>query len=100
MGMAEELERAQLGVKLEWCWCRELMYADDVLVADSRAELQAVLDVVEAYVLRWKIKFNSRKSNVVIVGKREAGVCRNIGEKIVEKVEESKYLGVGVDRRL
>ena len=50
MGMAEELERAQLGVKLEGCWYEVLMYADDVLVADSVAELQALLDVVESCV--------------------------------------------------
>ena len=36
MGKAEEFERAQLGVKLEGCWCGALTYADDVvLVADS-----------------------------------------------------------------
>ena len=53
MGMAEELERAQQWVKLEGCWYGALMYADDaVLVADSGAELQAMLDVAEAYVLR------------------------------------------------
>ena len=45
MGMAEELESAQLGVKLEGCWCR-------ALVADSEAELQAVVDVVEVHVSR------------------------------------------------
>ena len=32
------------------------MYADDVLVADSGAELQAILDVVEACVSRLKMK--------------------------------------------
>ena len=52
VGMAEELERAQLVVELEVCWCRALMYADVVLVVDSGAELQAMLDVVEAYVSR------------------------------------------------
>ena len=46
------------------------MYADEVvLVADSRAELQAILDVVEAYVSRWKMKFNYRKSKVMVVEK-------------------------------
>ena len=36
MGMVEELERAQLVVKLEDCWCGALIYADDiVLIADS-----------------------------------------------------------------
>ena len=60
MGTAEESERTQLGVKLEGCWCGALMYADEVvLVADSGAELQAMLDVVEAYMLKWKMKFIS-----------------------------------------
>ena len=45
MGMAEELERANLGVKLEGCWCGTLRNADDVLVVDLGAELQAMLDV-------------------------------------------------------
>ena len=62
------------------------MYANDfVLVADSGAELQAMLDVVEAYVSRWKMKFNTRKSKVMVMGK---------------KVEVFKYLGVWVDRKL
>ena len=30
MGMVEELERAQLRVKLDGYWCRALMYAKDV----------------------------------------------------------------------
>ena len=55
--MVEELERAQIGVKLEGCWCGAFVYAEDVvLVTDSRAELQAMLDVVETYVPRWKMK--------------------------------------------
>ena len=58
MGMAE----------LEGCWCGALMYADDlVLVADSGTSL---LNVVEPYVSKWKMKFNSRKSKVMVVGKR------------------------------
>ncbi len=45
------------------------MHADDVvLVSDSGAELQAMLDVVEAYVSRWNMKFNSRKNKVMVVG--------------------------------
>ena len=94
MGMAEELERAQLGVKLQGCWCGALMYADDdVLVTDSGAELQAMVDVVVAYVSRCEMKINSRKSKVMVVGKRETGVSWKIGEEIVEEVEEFKTLG-------
>ena len=48
------------------------MYADDiVLVVDSRMELQTVLEVVQACVMRWRMKFNSRKSKIMVVGKRE-----------------------------
>ena len=46
------------------------------------------------------MKFNSRKSKVMVVGKREVGLSWKIGEEIVEDVEEFKYLGVWVDRKL
>ena len=54
----------------------------------------AMSDVVEACVSRWKMKFNSRKGKVMVVGKREAGVSWKIGDEIVEEVEGFKYLGV------
>ena len=61
--MVEELERAQLGVKLEKHWCGNFMYAVDiVLVANSGMELQTMLEV--AYVMRWRMQFNSRKSKI------------------------------------
>ena len=37
------------------------------------------------------MKFNSRKSKVRVVGKREVGVSWKIGEEIVKEVEECKY---------
>ncbi len=49
---------------------------------------------------RWKMKFNSRKSKPLVVGKKERGVSWKIGEEIVEELEEFKYLGVWVDRML
>ena len=53
-----------------------------------------MLDVVEVYVSRRKVKFNSRMRKVMVVGKREAGVSWKIGEEIVEEVEKFKHLGV------
>ena len=35
MGMVEELERAQLGVKLEESWCGALMYVDDIVLVGT-----------------------------------------------------------------
>ena len=47
-----------------------------------------------------KMKFNSIKSKVIVVEKSAAGVSWKIGEEIMEEVEEFKYLGVWVDRKL
>ena len=71
----------------------------DVL-GQTGAELQAMLDVVEAYVSWRRMKFKSTKSKVMVVGEREARVSWKIGKEIVEEVEEFKYLGVSVDRKL
>ena len=55
------MERAQPGVKLEERWCGALMYADVIaLVVDSGMELQTMLEVAQAYVMRWRVKFNIR----------------------------------------
>ena len=62
-----------------------------VKVADSGAELQSMLDVVEAYVSRWKMKINNRKSQVMmVVGKMAPRVIWMIGEEIVDEAEELK----------
>ena len=38
VGMAGDLQRAQLGVKLDGCWCGALLYANDfILVVDTGA---------------------------------------------------------------
>ena len=51
------------------------MYAEDiVLVEDSGMELQAMLEVVQAYVMRWRMRFNSRKSKIMVIGKKEVGM--------------------------
>ena len=62
--MLEELEGAKIGVKIDDKWCGALLYADDVLLAGTGVELQDMLDVV-----RWKMKFDGKKSKVIAVGK-------------------------------
>ena len=42
------------------------------------------------------MKFNSRKSKIVVIGKREGGTSWKIGEEIMEEVEEFKDLGYGL----
>ena len=43
--------------------------------------------------MRWRVKFESRKSKIMVLGKREGGMSWKIGEKIIEEVEEFMYLG-------
>ena len=73
MEMVEEIERAQLGVKLEDL-CVGLLYMWMALYwwQTQWMELQTMLEVVQAYAMRWRMKFNS-KMIMVIVGKREGG---------------------------
>ena len=100
MEMVEELVRSQLGVKLKDLWCGVLLYVDDIVpVADTGMELQIMLEVVQACVIRWRMKLHRRKSKIMIVGKKEGGTSWKIDE-IMEEVEEFKYLGVWFDRKL
>ena len=55
-----------------------------------------MLDVVEVYVSWCKTNFNSRKSKIMVAGKREAGVSWKIVDEIVDEVVEFKYLGGGL----
>ena len=88
MGMVEQLERAQLGIKLEEFWCGALvcrpLCAGDGLrdgAADYVGGGSSVYDKVEDEV-------QHRKS-----GKREGGTSWKIDE-MMEEVKEFKYLGV------
>ena len=58
-----------------------------------------MLKVVQTYAMWWRMKFNSRKSTIMVVGKREGGMSWKIGEEIMEEVEEFKSLGVWFDRK-
>ena len=43
-------------------------------------------------------KFNSEKSKIMVVGKREGEMSWKICEEIMDVVEELKYLGVWFER--
>ena len=59
-----------------------------------------MLEVVQAYGIRWRMKFSSKKSKIMLVGNREGGTSWKIGEEAMEEVEEFKYLGVWFDKKL
>jgi hypothetical protein len=46
-------------------------FADDIaLIDETEEELQRLLDVASAFVIKWNLSFNFNKSKVLVVGKR------------------------------
>ena len=48
----------------------------------------SMLEVVQAYVIKWQMKFNSRNSKIMVVLKKKGGTSWKICEEIMEEVEE------------
>ena len=74
-----------------------LLYADDtIILAESASDLQIALSSLHDYCVRWDLKINISKTNVVIFsrGKVKKYPVFKIGEDIVEVKEEYVYLGV------
>jgi hypothetical protein len=45
-----------------------LLFADDIaLIAETEEELQRLLDVASAFVIKWNLSFNFNKSKVLVV---------------------------------
>ena len=79
-----------------------LLFADDIaLIAETEEELQRLLDVASAFVIKWNLSFISNKSKVLVVGKRVNRYKQwKLGSDLIEEVKEYKYLGVYFSRSL
>ena len=78
MEMLKDLEAKRLGIEVERTWCGGLLYAGNtVLLARDQVELQVMLDVVGKYV-KWRFRFNSKKSKTVMVGGKCSGGKRRL----------------------
>ena len=70
-------------------------YFEDVIVllVDTGVELLDMLDVVQDYVVKWKMKFIGKKSKVMVA--RKGGCLKwNIDGEELEVMEAFRYLGV------
>ena len=96
-GLAKKIKEVGRGVKVGYRFVR-LMYADDiVLLAESKRDLQRMLNAVTEYSRQWRFRVNPKKgkSEVMVFGKNRkeerkwwlAGV--EIGE-----TDMYKYLGI------
>ena len=50
-----------------------LLYVDDlVLISETRADLQSCLDNLQGHCQKWKLTVNSKKTNIMVVEKRQS----------------------------
>src|SRR3954468_7751237 len=82
-GLAEELNRRELGVDCFGHRVGILLYADDiVLVAETAEQLQEMLDCSSAYATQWHFRFNTKpgKSDVVVCPKQPVERVFTLGD--------------------
>jgi hypothetical protein len=77
-----------------------LLFADDIaLIAETEEELQRLLDVVSAFVIKWNLSFNFNKSKVLVVGKMvNRSKQWKLGSDLIEQGNEYKYLDSTFDQ--
>jgi hypothetical protein len=78
---------------------RGLYYADDiVLFADSENDLVHMLSLANIFANKWGLKFNSVKSQILIVGKKWSDKLWPLGNTLLKETKTYKYLGVIINR--
>ena len=74
------------------------MYADDLLVISPSPEgLQQSLNVIHKHAQDWKLKFNTKKSNIIIFsgnGQNKNKVNFKYENETLQIVEKQTYLGI------
>ena len=79
-----------------------LLYADDlVLLSESQVGLQNCLTKLKSYTKRWKLNFNYKKSNILVIGtttQRRAFLTSKwfFDNNILEQVLDYTYLGINI----
>jgi hypothetical protein len=101
-GLARAIKRVRVNSVLEGLKFNILLFADDVvLLADSRHDLQRLLDAVYGYSQKWRFVWNSTKSKILRFSSRKAPKQRYfLGFQELEVVKSFKYLGVVIQENL
>ena len=92
------------GIDLDICKIFLLLFADDlVMFAESKIELQRLLNKLYAYCTQWNLKLNIDKTKVIVF--RNGGYLRRYekwfyGESQLQVTTYYKYLGLVVSSRL
>ena len=92
------------GIDLDFCKIFLLLFADDlVMFAESKIELQRLLNKLHEYCSQWNLKVNIDKTNVIVF--RNGGYLRKYekwfyGNIQLKVVTYYKYLGLVISSRL
>lgn len=96
------MEASGIGVEIASNLINCLLFADDVvLMANSTEDLQKLLDLSHRFAMKWNLKFNSKKSKVMKIGKsKQIEGQLKLGNDALEEVREYKYLGYFLNKSL
>jgi hypothetical protein len=93
--LIQMIEESGIGIHIIAMIMNVLLYADDVaLVSSSTRDMQALLNIVEAYSLEFELKLNPDKSVLLVFNYKNESrpVVKLNGEKI-EEAHSTRYLG-------
>ena len=102
--LASEISDLNLGVQIGDENVSILMYADDVVILSENVEnMQTMINYVNQWCTKWKMKINLKKSKIMHFrkeGKVRSDTEIHLGPDIMQYVSEYKYLGVYLDEYL
>jgi hypothetical protein len=96
--MLNEIERLEIGCNVGSKFCGIMAYADDVmLLAPTLYALKKMISVCESYANNFNIKFNGRKSQLIVFG-QDVRPKIYVNNEVVKTVDEVVYLGHRINR--
>ena len=95
--ISKAIQEKNLGIKIEGTNTKipSLLWVDDVLImAETKEELQQMLDIINDIAAKYHIEFGMPKSNVMkIGGRKEAITMVPLGHQAMTQTTKYKYLG-------
>ena len=101
-GLVRAVKRARVSSVLKDIKFNILLFADDVvLLAESRHDLQVLLDAAYGYGQKWRFNWNCAKSKVLRFSPRKVQNHHHfLGFQKLELVKSFKYLGIDIQENL
>jgi exonuclease III len=97
--LAERLRKSGFGAKIKGIDLESLLYADDVvLLGESTADLQGLIDVVDKFCRQWRMEINLKKSEVMVVGQERRCVCATRDQPEIWGTQMVRFLPVARTR--